>query len=186
METGRTLLVDQAEACAEADPLMASDLLIEVGIADLFSGDSTLWLSTAGRAEALARLGGDEERALFARLAGALAITPLGEGRLAEPDMLAALPLLLEGDPLPAASELVTFAGQQFMWLERFDLAEQVLSRRSRRRARPARSGAWSSRSPRARSCTIARAAGPPRSPRPPRQSRSRGRPASRSRWRSR
>lgn len=129
MQTGRTLLVDEAERQAQRDPLAASDLLLEVGIADLFGGDSPRWLGTAGRAEALARLGGDESRACFARLAGALAIVPLGDGRHAEPDLLAALPLLLEGDPLPAASELVTFAGQQFIWLERFDLAEQVLSR---------------------------------------------------------
>jgi DNA-binding CsgD family transcriptional regulator len=129
IDAGRTMLVEEAEHCAEGNPAAAAALLLEVGIADLFGGDSPRWLDAAARAEELAIAGGDDELAQFCRLAAALAIVPLGAAKNSEPVLMESLPLLLEGDPLPAASELVTFAGQQLMWMEHLDIAEQVLSR---------------------------------------------------------
>lgn len=39
------------------------------------------------------------------------------------------MPLLVEGDPLPAASEMITFAALQLGWMERFDLSQRIVDR---------------------------------------------------------
>jgi tetratricopeptide (TPR) repeat protein len=129
IDAGRAMLVEEAERCAEGNPAPRPRCCSR-------SGSPTCSAATR-------RAGWTPRRApRSSRSPAATTSSPGSAGwparwpscRSAPPStpspvLMDALPLLLEGDPLPAASELVTFAGQQLMWMEHLDLAEQVLSR---------------------------------------------------------
>lgn len=125
---GRRLLVEEAERCADAQPLESAQLLIEVGVGDMMSGDAVAHLQAAERARELA-LGKDVYLERFAALGQALALVPVGEAVAAEWLFEQAMPVLMEGDPLPHASELITFAALALVWTERFEEADRILQR---------------------------------------------------------
>jgi len=129
LQSGRALMVAEAEAAAQDDPCAAAELLIEVGVVDMISGDAHAQIEAGLRAEELAKAAGDERMAMFGQLARACGLVPLGRTKEAEPLFEAAMPVLLEGDPLPAASEMITFAAMQMGWVERFGLAERIVNR---------------------------------------------------------
>jgi DNA-binding CsgD family transcriptional regulator len=125
---GRAMLVAEADRVAEADPVAAAALYLEAGIADLMLGDSFTMIDDADRAHALAE-GHSAEVTGLAVLERAVALAPIGGAQESERLIAELEPLLLQGDPLPPYSELITFAGQVATWFERFDFAEALLRR---------------------------------------------------------
>ena len=185
------MLVEQAERCADEDPALAAALLLEVGVADMFSGDSMRWLEVGARAQELAEGAGDEGlMTLFARLACALGLVPLGRAVEAEPVLEAAHAVAARGRP--AARRVGAHHVRRpcsSCGSERFDLAEQILNRQidAARDGERARAPGLPAARP-ARSCTTAAAAGRRRWPTPPRRcsiARETAQPP-RSPWRSR
>jgi DNA-binding CsgD family transcriptional regulator len=129
LHSGRALIVAEAEHCAQEDPCRSAELLIEVGVVDMISGDSQAQIEAGQRAEELAKLAKDDHLVMFGQLARACGLVPLGRSKEADALFECAMPVMLESDPLPAASEMITFAAMQLAWIERFDLAEQIVNR---------------------------------------------------------
>jgi DNA-binding CsgD family transcriptional regulator len=125
---GRAMLVAEADRVAEAEPVAAAALYLEAGIADLMLGDSFTMIEDADRAHALAEPHSPEVAGL-AVLERAVALAPIGGAQESERLLAELEPLLLQGDPLPPYSELITFAGQVATWFERFEFAEELLRR---------------------------------------------------------
>ena len=125
---GRARLVDEAERLAPDEPVTAAMLLIESGVGGVMVGDTVGILAAADRSRELAA-GRDRQVELLAGLLRALALIPVGRGAEVEADLEAAEPLLTEGDPLPDAAEVISFAGQYLVWVEQYGLAERVLDR---------------------------------------------------------
>ena len=59
----------------------------------------------------------------------ALGLVPVGRASEALPLLERSKAVLLEADPLIAPAEVFAFGAQVAMWLERYDLAEDVLDR---------------------------------------------------------
>jgi DNA-binding CsgD family transcriptional regulator len=125
---GRRVLVGQGEALAETDPLAAALLFLDAGVADITLGNTPGILHDGARAEELAR-GRDRDLELSGVLLQALGLVPVGRAADATPLLDRAKSVLLEADPLIAPAEVFAFGAQVAMWLERYDLAEQVVDR---------------------------------------------------------
>jgi DNA-binding NarL/FixJ family response regulator len=80
------------------------------------------------RAEELAA-GRNRDLELSGVLLQALGLVPVGRAGEALPLLERSKAVLLEADPLIAPAEVFAFGAQVAMWLERYDLAEQVLTR---------------------------------------------------------
>jgi DNA-binding CsgD family transcriptional regulator len=121
------LLVAEAARVRGAAPAQAAAMLAEACLESMISAD-------VGRAIALARDAcaiaptGDPETVVFAStmLAGALVL----EGNREEASKLLdrVLPALRAADPLTEAGQLVSFAAQCHFWLERDDVAAELLN----------------------------------------------------------
>ena len=125
---GRARLVAEAERIEASDPVGAAQLWLEIGVADVYSGNSFAQIEAADRAFALAD-GRDEHVAALAVLERATGLAPIGGAQESDRLLVQSAPLLTEGDPLPPYAELLAFAGQVATWYERYDLAEQVFNR---------------------------------------------------------
>ena len=125
---GREVLVEQGEKLAEVEPLGAALLFLDAGVADITMGATPGILYDGRRAEELAA-GRNRDLELSGVLLQAVGLVPVGRASEALPLLERATPVLLEADPLIAPSEVFAFGAQNAMWLERYDLAEQVLDR---------------------------------------------------------
>jgi ATP/maltotriose-dependent transcriptional regulator MalT len=134
------LLVDEAQPIRELYPDRAAAMLVDACIDCVLSADVPRAVATARDACAVAA-SGDAAVEAFAgvMLAGALVLS----GDRAEAGALldGFLPLLRHADPLTEAGELVALAAQCYFWLERHDIACELLdplTASARRRSAPA------------------------------------------------
>ena len=125
---GRDVLVAEGEALASVEPLGAALLFLDAGVADITMGNTPGILYDGRRAEELAT-GRNRDLELSGALLQALGLVPVGRASEALPLLERSKPVLLEADPLIAPSEVFAFGAQVAMWLERYDLAGDVLDR---------------------------------------------------------
>jgi DNA-binding CsgD family transcriptional regulator len=125
---GRQALVEQAEQLVADNPLGAALLFLDAGVADITMGSTPGIIQAGARAEQLAA-GRNRDLELTGVLLQAAGLVPVGRAAEAIPLLDRAAPILLEADPLIAPAEVFAFGAQVAMWLERYDLAEQVLDR---------------------------------------------------------
>lgn len=125
---GRDVLVAEGEALADVEPLGAALLFLDAGVADITMGNTPGILYDGKRAEELAA-GRNRDLELSGVLLQALGLVPVGRATEALPLLERSKAVLLEADPLIAPAEVFAFGAQNAMWLERYDLAEDVLER---------------------------------------------------------
>jgi DNA-binding CsgD family transcriptional regulator len=128
LREGREALVAEADRLAETAPVEAAFVHVEAGVADITLGNTEGILSNGARAEQLAA-GRDDGLRDAGALLQALGLVPVGNGAEAGPLLDRSAHFLLETDPFGAPAEVFAFGAQCAMWLGRYDLAEQVITR---------------------------------------------------------
>jgi len=122
------LLADEAERVSAIDPARAATMLAEACLDCIGSANIRQALATAERACRVAEHA-DPGAQAFARSMLASSLILSGHGRRARAILEDSLPALHAIDPLTEAGELVTNAGHCFAWLERYDVAADLLDR---------------------------------------------------------
>jgi DNA-binding CsgD family transcriptional regulator len=122
------LLVDAAEAIRDLDPERAAAMLAEACMDCFLAADTRKGLSTAREACAAAAHAGAGART-FAQVMLAIALVLSGERVEANALLDRILPALRLADPLTEAGQLVYGAAQCYFWLERYDVALELLAR---------------------------------------------------------
>jgi DNA-binding SARP family transcriptional activator/DNA-binding CsgD family transcriptional regulator len=126
MGTAYRLLVDEAERIREVDPERTATMLAEACMERFLSGDIPAALSAARDAcDAAAKAGLSVE--VFARVMLAVALVLAGERAEAGALLDRSLPLLRLADPLTEAGQVVSAAAQCYFWLDRYDIAAELL-----------------------------------------------------------
>lgn len=122
------LLVDEAQPIRQLDPDRAATMLADACVARLLSADVRRAVAAARDACAVAARAGPAVEA-FAGVMLASALVLSGDRAEAAALLDGFLPLLRHADPLTEAGELVTLAAQCYFWLERHDVACELLDR---------------------------------------------------------
>ena len=134
------VLVDEARRVRAADPARAAGMLAEACLDCLATADIPKSLATAREAcGSMARA--DSGVRVFAESMLASALILSGERAEAAEILDRSLPLLRRADPLTQAGELITNSGHCFAWLERHEVAGELLDRviaRAREASAPA------------------------------------------------
>lgn len=122
------VLCDAADLVRDTDASRATAMLAEACLACVSSGDIETALATARKA---ARLGDHAEEGVRAFAASKLAnsLTLSGERAAAVTMLDSVLPALRGANPLSDAGELITSAARCYSWLERYDVATELLDR---------------------------------------------------------
>ena len=127
MNTAYRLLLDEAELIRDIDPERAATMLAEACMDRFLSADIARALAAARDACDVATRAGPGVQAFSGvMLAAALLLSGDREAAGTEFDRL--LPLLRGADPLTEAGELVSYAAQCYFWLDRYDVAGELLA----------------------------------------------------------
>ena len=127
LDIAYTLLVEEAQRIREIDPDRSAAMLAEACMNCFLGADVHKAMTTAHDACALAARAGPAVQAFAGvMLAGALVLS--GERAQAAAQLDRFLALLRQADPLSEAGELVSIAAQCYFWLDRCDLACDLLT----------------------------------------------------------
>ena len=126
LDAAYPLLVEEARRIAGADPDRAATMLAEACLNCLLGADLHRALTAAREACAVAADGGPAARAFSAAmLASGLVLT--GDRAEATAVLDSILPVIRVAPPLSEAGQLVSIAAQCYFWLERDDVADELL-----------------------------------------------------------
>jgi DNA-binding CsgD family transcriptional regulator len=128
MEVAYRVLVDEAERVRDIDPERTATMLAEACMDCILSGDIGKGITVARDAARVATRTGPAVQA-FAGVMLASALVLSGERAEASAQLDRFLPLLRLADPLTEAGQLVSSAAQCYFWLDRYDVASQLLAR---------------------------------------------------------
>jgi DNA-binding NarL/FixJ family response regulator len=127
MNTAYRLLVDEAERIREIDPERAATMLAEACMDRFLSADIPVALAIARDASGVATQAGPGVQAFAGVMLGA-ALLLNGERASASALLDRLLPSLRGAEPLTEAGELISYAAQCYFWLERYDVAADLLA----------------------------------------------------------
>jgi tetratricopeptide (TPR) repeat protein len=128
MDVAYRLLIDEAQHVRDIDPERTATMLAEACMNCLLGADIGLAISAARDASHVAARAGPGVQA-FAGVMLASALVLRGERTEASELLDRFLPLLRLADPLTEAGQLVSAAAQCYFWLDRYDVASQLLAR---------------------------------------------------------
>jgi DNA-binding CsgD family transcriptional regulator len=127
IETAYRLLLDEAEVIRDVDPERTAMMLAEACLHCFLSADVPRALVAARDAVGVAEAASPRVRA-FAGVILAVALVLHGERAEAGAMLDRFLPLLRLADPLTEAGELLALAAQCYFWLDRLDIAAELLN----------------------------------------------------------
>jgi DNA-binding SARP family transcriptional activator/DNA-binding CsgD family transcriptional regulator len=127
IDTAYRLLVDEAARIRDIDPDRTATMLAEACLDRFLSADVATAIETARDASRVAERAGPGVQA-FAGVMLAAALVLNGQRSEAGALLDHHLPLLRLADPLSEAGELVSAAAQCYFWLERHDVASELLT----------------------------------------------------------
>ena len=123
-----SLLVDEAQRVRDVDPARAASMLAEAALDCISSADIPKAVTAARQAYEVSQHAGPAERTVaMSDLATALVLA--GQRAEAGPLLERCLPLLRVADPLTGASEVLANAAHSFAWIERYEIAFQLIDR---------------------------------------------------------
>jgi DNA-binding CsgD family transcriptional regulator len=126
MNTAYRLLIEEAELIRDIDPERTATMLAEACMDRFLSADIRQALAAARDACGVAQHAGPAVQA-FAGVMLAAALVLHGERSEAGALLDRFLPLLRRADPLTEAGQLVSAAAQCYFWLDRYDVASELL-----------------------------------------------------------
>ncbi len=128
MDVANALLVDEAQLIRDVDLERAATMLAEACVGCFLSADFRSAAANARDAFDLAARASPGVQA-FAGVMLAAALVFDGERAQASALLDSFLPLLRLADPLSEAGELVSVAAQCYFWLDRYDIASELLTK---------------------------------------------------------
>jgi len=127
MDTAYRLLSEEAECIRAIDPDRAASMLAEACLDRFVSVDLVTATRLAREAAGIAAAGSAGVQA-FSGVILAAALILQGERAQADALLDGFLPLLRAADPLAEAGQLVSLAAQCYFWLDRHDVASELLA----------------------------------------------------------
>jgi DNA-binding CsgD family transcriptional regulator len=128
MDVAYRLLVDEADRVRDIDPERTATMLAEACMDCFLSAEIGKAIAAARDADRVAARAGPAVQA-FAGVMLASALILSGERAETSALLDRFLPLLRLADPLTEAGQLVSAAAQCYFWLDRYDVASQLLAR---------------------------------------------------------